>query len=139
MICFLFQLFTLSLLHVTCGVPIHGENGQIDDSPQARLIFKLADKDSNMMLLYDEFEQVFHDFDTDQNGNVTSTEFVDLWILDNLGEVQQGVKLFLNLDVNQDFVIDHTDMPYIFRFFDRNVDTQISEGEFVIQWVKISL
>ncbi|XP_060567380.1 uncharacterized protein LOC132726127 isoform X2 [Ruditapes philippinarum] len=133
-----FLSFTLVFLQVTHGAPIHDNSGTIDDSPQARNIFKLTDRNGNGVLEYSEFEQVFQDFDNDTNGQVTSTEFVDLWVLDNIGEVQQAVAMFLNLDVNDDFVIDQTDMPYIFVFFDRNHDNVVSEGEFVIQWVKIA-
>ena len=55
------------------------------------------------------------------NGKVNSTEFVYHWESEALGALDQAVALFLNLDVNNDFVIDeHTDMPHIFTFFDRD-------------------
>ena len=55
------------------------------------------------------------------NGNVTSTEFVTEWMYKDLGPIQEAVQLFLNLDVNDDTVLNEAiDMPWIFKWFDRN-------------------
>ncbi|KAL4221963.1 hypothetical protein ACF0H5_018014 [Mactra antiquata] len=117
----------------------HGETSVVSGGSQAKIVFKLSDHNNDSILTYPEATQVFTDFDADGNGNVTTSEFFTIWNSKNLGPQKEGLQLFLHLDVNHDFVIEKGhDMPFIFRFFDRNGDRRISEDEFVIQWLKIS-
>ncbi|KAL4221962.1 hypothetical protein ACF0H5_018013 [Mactra antiquata] len=131
-------LVTILCWHAITCEPAHGGGGTVDDSPQARQVFRLSDKNNDTHLVYSEFELVFTDLDTNNDSVVTSDEFLKLWTADHIGMTSQGITLFTNLDVNKDFIIDQVDMPYIFMFFDRDQDLRVTEGEFVVQWVKIS-
>ena len=55
------------------------------------------------------------------DNHVTTREFLDHWQHKDLGTLDKGLQLFMNLDVNKDWVIDmDRDMMYIFLWFDVN-------------------
>ncbi|KAK3087717.1 hypothetical protein FSP39_009562, partial [Pinctada imbricata] len=94
------------------------------DSNEARYVFHLADKNQDYLLDKAEFHQVFYDFDRNNDGDVTSDEFVIDWQERNLGSAVDAVVLFTHLDVDRNGVIHDADLPWIEKFFDRDLDTE---------------
>ncbi|XP_052236533.1 uncharacterized protein LOC127848237 isoform X3 [Dreissena polymorpha] len=116
-----------------------GSGHVFDDSPQARAMFRKADRDQNEYLTYGEFQNVFRSYDNNTDGLVTSAEFLEHWQDEMNGTVTQGLHVFTILDVDKDFILEITaEIPHIYHWFDFNSDWKVTEGEFVVQWVKIS-
>ncbi|KAH3825754.1 uncharacterized protein LOC127881414 [Dreissena polymorpha] len=110
----------------------------IGDDLSARTVFNMSDFDQNSLLTEDEFKRVFRNFDNNSDNHVTTREFLDHWQHKDLGTLDKGLQLFMNLDVNKDWVIDmDRDMMYIFLWFDVNRDSQVTESEFVTIWIKM--
>ncbi|XP_052787909.1 uncharacterized protein LOC128222957 isoform X2 [Mya arenaria] len=126
---------SLVLLYVVTGQS-HGQDS-VGDNNQAKKLFLLSDFDNNTVLTVDEFDHVFRDFDNNTDNHVRSREFLDVWQEKDLGTLSEGLELFLNLDVNKDFVIDPQDVAFIFSWFDSNDDGDIDEQEFVSTLIKV--
>ncbi|XP_052790750.1 uncharacterized protein LOC128224766 isoform X1 [Mya arenaria] len=130
------------LISVTGGLSSRGSSGGghvYDDSPQARGLFKDADTDNNEYLTYGEFFNIFRRFDNNSDGEVTSVEFLNEWLNERIGTPEQAMYLFTIIDLNKNLVLHISEeVPSLFVWFDFNSDMMITDGEFVVQWVKIS-
>ncbi|KAK3588366.1 hypothetical protein CHS0354_005631 [Potamilus streckersoni] len=140
-------LLTCAMMHGVRCVPLHGhghgmshENVTLFNNPTALELFHLADVNHDHNLTIAELHQTFLTFDINKDHIVREDEFLAMFLSRNLGTLLLGSTLFNNLDVNDDFMItEEIDLPFIMHFFDRDADGHVSELEFEVQWMKISL
>ncbi|XP_041371096.1 uncharacterized protein LOC121384677 [Gigantopelta aegis] len=132
----LYLLTIASLVSFGVCVP----NNQIGDSVEARNLFHKADLNKDQHIHMDEFIKIFMDFDENGDGVVTTPEFVGEWTFRELGPANEAVVLFYNIDVNKDGKLTRdNDLTFIFNYFDMDFNHELTEAEFVVQWIKLSL
>ncbi|KAK6167245.1 hypothetical protein SNE40_021323 [Patella caerulea] len=113
--------------------------GHISDNANARKLFARVDMDNDSSLSIQDFEGIFKRFDLNGDDKIERGEFVKHWAIEKLGTPPEAVNLFNNLDVNKDGVISHSpDLPFIFIWFDSDVNGQVNEAEFVVTWQKLT-
>ncbi|XP_071111612.1 insoluble matrix shell protein 5-like [Haliotis cracherodii] len=133
-------MLTLAIFASFLAVGLCYPSGHVGDSKEARRLFRISDKDGDNILTQAEFHAIFLEFDLDSDHNITSNEFVTDWAIKDLGPPSEAIVLFHNIDVNKDGVItEDVDLPYIFHYFDQDENKSVSEAEFVVQWVKMSV
>nr|UYL69037.1 shell matrix protein 5 [Haliotis discus hannai] len=133
-------MLTLAIFASFLAVGLCYPSGHVGDSKEARRLYRISDKDGDNNLTQSEFHAIFLEFDLDSDHQITSNEFVTDWAIKDLGPPSEAIVLFHNIDVNKDGVItEDVDLPYIFHYFDQDENKSVSEAEFVVQWVKMSV
>ncbi|ESO86339.1 hypothetical protein LOTGIDRAFT_235404 [Lottia gigantea] len=128
-------LAVFSLIGLGLSVP----TGHIYDNAMARKLFLRGDRDHDLILSRSDFEQIFRTFDLDGNHKISGVEFTGHWTTEKLGNIKDATHLFYNLDVNKDgYITQSPDLPFVYNWFDSDSSGQISEGEFIIMWQKLT-
>ncbi|XP_053380158.1 uncharacterized protein LOC123555032 [Mercenaria mercenaria] len=110
-----------------------------DEGLNAVNLFHTVDINKDDKLTRTELDAVFLLFDTDNNTEVTPTEFVADWLKFNLGGTPQAQTLFTRADTNDDGVLDVKDVPAIFAYFDQDGNGSVDISEFLTQWGELML
>ncbi|XP_067661743.1 uncharacterized protein [Haliotis asinina] len=71
------------------------------DSTQARTVFRDLTLGNNTLSMQD-LERFLNSSDTNDDGQVTSDEFLQTWFQYNVGSLVNAVAFFFNIDVNKD-------------------------------------
>ncbi|KAK3088638.1 hypothetical protein FSP39_021691, partial [Pinctada imbricata] len=117
-------------------------NPGLPDSPIAHKVFAAAERNRTQdgYLTHDEMNDIFKTFDNNNDGLVDEQEFIYVWKDRHLGELSHAVTLFHHADTDRDDFISKTpDLERVFYYFDRDQDGRVSEQEFVLIWVSLSM
>ncbi|XP_064616670.1 uncharacterized protein LOC135480697 [Liolophura sinensis] len=103
------------------------------------LLYWKADANLDHIISKSELQTIWHGFDKNGDKRVTQAEFAPYWS-EITGHSQEiAVAYFLLADLNDDGVIDQSDLDALYKLFDRDGNGQVSAEEFSLTWQKIIL
>lgn len=143
----------LLLVRYTCALPAHfpfssyinipNSSSEVDPKLDMygiiNVLYLKADKDMNGMISEPELADVYHGFDTNGDGHVTKSEFVTLWQSITHQNQEHAEAFFYLADLNDDNIIDSSDLNPLYNVFDTDGDGQVTAHEFAEKWVGIIL